>query len=306
MKKSIQIAVSIFIMSIVVLSGCATATSPTPIPSTLTPSAIPQTSTPEATATSTLPPSPTPIPGEVTIPIETLGTSIPWLPLEKGSTPTTYFFVFNISKPPFDNSLVRQAFTAAIDQTALIDTVREIGVKTHQDHKPATSFIPPQTLGRDLYDEVGISFDPALAKNLLSQAGYADPSTFPVITVSDEYGLSTAMAEMWEKHLGIKVNVEIKQQGYMQSIFQNPPEIYGVWWFADLNDPDNFMREVFYSTSSNNLSGFSNSDFDSLIDNAAQSTNPLERQEIYIKAEILLCETEAALIPIYHATWNSP
>ncbi|HRJ58567.1 MAG TPA: hypothetical protein PLV64_19940 [Anaerolineales bacterium] len=88
----------------------------------------------------------------------------------------------------------------------------------------------------------------------------------------------------------------------MQSVLTDPPGIFGIPWFADFNDPDNFMRELISSTSSNNLGKFSNPAFDLLVDNAAQSGAPLERQELYIQAEILLRKTEVALIPIYHST----
>ena len=85
---------------------------------------------------------------------------------------------------------------------------------------------------------------------------------------------------------------------------QTRPEIFGMWWFADINDPDNFLREIFHSNSENNFGGFANPDFDQLIDFAVKSNNPEERQQIYIQTERLLCETEISLIPIYHAIWN--
>jgi ABC-type oligopeptide transport system substrate-binding subunit len=63
------------------------------------------------------------------------------------------------------------------------------------------------------------------------------------------------------------------------------------------------LREIFHSGSQTNYGKFSNSEFDQLVDSAAKSKNPAERQELYIRAERLLCETEAAVIPIYHATF---
>ena len=206
MKRSIRSVSSAFVALAALLTACtAPAFGPTSMPSTSAPTPIPPTSMPEPTATLTLTASSTALPGKVTIPVDTLGTSIPWLPLEKGSIPISYFFAFNTSKRPFDNSLVRQAFVAAIDQTELMGPVREIGEKTHQDQRPATSFVPPETLGRDLYGEVGISYNATRGRELLAQAGYTDASTFPVVRVTDEYGLSTVVADMWKEHLGVRV-----------------------------------------------------------------------------------------------------
>jgi len=55
--------------------------------------------------------------------------------------------------------------------------------------------------------------------------------------------LANEMAQMWEKNLGIAVNVElITVWGeYLDRINSNPPEIFRLSWAADYNDPDNFL-----------------------------------------------------------------
>ena len=77
-------------------------------------------------------------------------------------------------------------------------------------------------------------------------------------------------------------------------------------WAAEYNDPDNFLSEIFHSGSEYNYVKFSNAEFDKLVDSAARSNDPAKRQELYIQAERLLCETEGALIPIFHNTYNIP
>ena len=77
-------------------------------------------------------------------------------------------------------------------------------------------------------------------------------------------------------------------------------------WVADYNDPDNFLREVFSSGSDINYGGFRNSKFDALVDQAKRETDPFIRQDLYIQAEQILCETQAAVIPIYHSFYNIP
>lgn len=312
MKKSIQSVFIAFVVLTVLLSGCAPA--PTPIPPTFTPSPIPSTSTPESTATATAIPSPTPLPGSVVLPVDTLGKNIPWLPMENSARPGTYYFYFNTLKPPFNSALVRQAFAAAIDREVLVEIAKKYGAT---NPRPATTFTPPEMLGRDLYNEVGMSFNPANAKDLLAQAGYTDTSKFPpvalMISLSGDAApgfhvkITDEMIKMWQQYLGIKVSIEIVEwSSYSDRIKNNPPEMIRLSWAADYNDPDNFLREIFKTGGQYNYGKFSNSEFDSLVDRASKSNDPAERQELYIQAERILCETEAALIPIYHATYNIP
>jgi len=234
--------------------------------------------------------------------------------MENSARPGTYFFFFNLSKPPFNNALVRQAFAAAIDREALVEVAKKYGAN---NPRPATTFTPPETLGRDLYNEVGIPFNPANAKDLLAQAGYSDPSKFPPVTLLINVGgdaapgfhvkITDEMVKMWQQYLGIKVTVEVINWGpYLERIDSSPTEIFRLSWAADYNDPDNFLREIFKSGSQYNYGNFSNTEFNKLVDRAAKSTDPAERQELYIQAERILCETEAALIPIYHSTYNIP
>lgn len=314
MKKSIR---SVFIAFVILAISLSCGVVSTSVPPTDIPSPIPPTLTPEPTATPTATtiPSPTPLPGTVVLPIDTFGKSIPWLPMDNSTRPGTYYFYFNISKPPFNSALVRQAFAAAIDRETLVEIAKKYGAK---NPRPATTFTPPETLGRDLYNEVGMSFNPANAKDLLAQAGYTDTSKFPpvalMISLSGDAApgfhvkITDEMVKMWQQYLGVKVTIEVVQWGtaYSDRIKNNPPEMIRMGWAADYNDPDNFLREIFKTGSQYNNGKFSNSEFDSLVDRASKSNDPAERQELYIQAERILCETEAALIPIYHTTYNIP
>ncbi len=288
-------------------TGVATANSTTPM-ITASPLIVPS---PEM-LTST--PSPTPLPGLVVFPLSSLGTNIPWLPLDRTSWPTVFIVTINNQLPPFNNPLVRQAFASAIDKEVIVAMAKRWYAV---DPSPATSFIPPQTLGRDLYGEVGINFDPIQAKELLIQAGYTDPSSFPKITfLVNSYGdtapgarfnMANTMAEMWQTHLGVTVEVQVLGwKAFGERIRSNPPELFWNGWLPDPgNDPD-FIRTIFLTGAEYNYGHFSNTDFDALINRAESSQDPATRQALYIEAERLLCETEAGIIPLYHTFSNIP
>jgi oligopeptide transport system substrate-binding protein len=58
---------------------------------------------------------------------------------------------------------------------------------------------------------------------------------------------------------------------------------------------------VWRSDSGNNHTGWSNSNYDQLLDQAERATNPAARAGIFLKAETLLL-TAAPIIPLYYNT----
>ncbi len=297
------------LIAAIVLSGCAAPATavPRPLQQPLPPipSAAPTHTPTPIPPTATVVPTATPLPGVMVLPIDSLGSGIPWLP---PPGPGVHFVAFNTTRPPFNNTLIRQAFAHAIDREVIVAMAQKYGKATWT---PATTLTPPETLGRDLYNQLGTGFDPQKAKDLLLQAGYTDVSAFPAVKLivpshgdiapGVRYNMAKAMAKMWKDNLGVTVTVEAIGgfQPYSSRVTTNPPELFWIGWAADFNDPDNFMR-IFHSASEYDYGKFSNADYDRMVDNAAKLSDPAKRQLIYLQAEELLCETEAAVIPLYH------
>ena len=285
-----------------------TAEAPTLAPS---PSDTPgPTSTSPPTLIPTPVQTPTPLPGRLTFPIQSFSDSIPWLAWDENFIPGVMYLGFGLTNPPFDVALVRKAFSAAIDRQA----IGELAERLHwADVRPATTFIHPEVLGRDLYNDVGIPFDPEQAREYLTQAGYTDPSSFPSTTfvISEAgqpapgfyYQMADLIVEMWKEHLGVTVKIENlgRLVDYYQYLYEHDPELFRlsfVMTTTDGNDPNTIFRYAL--TGQLNVSNFSNTEFDSLIDQAASITDPVQRQILYVQAERLLCEEVVALIPLIH------
>lgn len=207
-------------------------------------------------------------------------------------------FQFNVSKKPFDNPKVRQAFSLAIDR-------EEIAKLLKGGQTATTNWIPQGLPGYD--PKVGLHFQLEKARKLLAEAGYPEGKGFPAVTLLFSNGdarqiLSERMQEMWKKNLGVRVSLQTEDwKVYLKHILVDAPQIFVARWVADYPDPDNFMN-LYTSFCGNNNSTWKNKEYDDLIAQGAAERRPAKRLEIYRKAQSLLLEKEAVVMPIYGET----
>jgi oligopeptide transport system substrate-binding protein len=244
------------------------------------------------------------LPGVETVPFAQLADRIPWLPLDSQAVPGSYYYLFNTTTPPFDDVRVRKAFVEAVDRQALATLANSLGSLT----RPATTFTPPETLGRDLYGQVGLPFDPAAAAALLEQAGYPAGEGVPAFKLvlgadATNEALANAVVSMWRANLGVEPEIEVldlEDAEFFERLAADPGNVTVLGWVADYNDPDNFLYAAFDSGSDQRVGNFSNPSFDRLVRQAANLANdPAARQRLYVEAERLLAD-QAPILPIYH------
>ena len=112
--------------------------------------------------------------------------------------------------PEMENARkVRWAMSMAIDRQAIVDNVMD-GFSDVAYTAMHTQF-PPGTM--NFQEEWTVPFDPAMAKQYLTEAGY--PDGFPVVFWATESvpntwdpELADAVAEMWREHLNLDVTVD--------------------------------------------------------------------------------------------------
>jgi len=216
----------------------------------------------------------------------------------------TYYLGFDTTEPPVDNKLVRQALSYAVDRQKLIDTVLKGG------QKPAKTFACPGIFGSPAEDPnfVGISYDPEKAKQLLADAGYPNGEGFPEMTylfnTSEGHRMIAEFIQQgWKEVLGINVVLANQEwKVYLETIESDPPQVWRMGWCADYPDENNWVLENFHSKKGSNRIKWSNPEFDKACEEAAATSDPAKRKELYAKAEKILCVDEAAIIPIYYYT----
>jgi oligopeptide transport system substrate-binding protein len=103
---------------------------------------------------------------------------------------------------------------------------------------------------------------------------------------------------MWADTLG--VDVQLTNQDF--GVYLDQRAEFQVWragWCFDYPDANSFIFDVFHSSSNNNDTGWTNEEFDALVEQAAAETDPAVRAELYAEAEQILVFEGAAIIPIY-------
>ncbi len=206
---------------------------------------------------------------------------------------------FNINKAPFDDSAFRQALNHAVDKQLIADQVFSNLVK------PAYGIIPPGFPG--FSSEIkGLEFDPELAKDLLAQSAYADPSSRPriVLTVpgtGGSPGLTTeVVADMWRQNLGIDIEIQqVEWATYIQDLHRGRLQAWsGLSWQADYPDPQTFIDVLFRSSSAINYGGYANSKVDEYVVSAQTEQDATKRVQYYNDAEQIVV-SEAAWLPLW-------
>lgn len=206
---------------------------------------------------------------------------------------------FNNTKPPFNNAKVRQAFTTAIDRQSFIDKIRRgLG-------KPAYSWVPPGMPGYDANIGQQYKLDPAKAKQLLADAGFANGQGLPKISFQfANSGNNPIYAqffqEQWKSNLGVDVALEPMEPKAFSELVNRKEHMIGWYgWGADYPDPDNWLPENFGSKGGNNKTGYSNPDFDKLVAQAAAETDPQKRLTMWGQAQKMMVDDAPMAFTFY-------
>ena len=215
----------------------------------------------------------------------------------------TYALQYNHTSAPFDNVLVRQAFSRAIDRAAFVRVVQGgVGV-------PATGWLPPGMPGADPAVGADLGFDVEAARALLSGAGYADGEGFPTVTITIAEDSSNRLAaeffqEQLNQNLGVDIDIESLEEGtYFDRYGTGDFQVTWLSWFADYADPENWLPQQFATDGGFNVLGYSNPQVDDLIAQAAVELDGAQRLTIYGQVHELIVEDQA-VTPVFHPERN--
>jgi len=212
----------------------------------------------------------------------------------------TYFYRFNVTKPPFNDPRIRRAFALATDKHRIITKL------TKGAEIPATSFVP---VGVANYTSAtGLNFDPEAARKLMAEAGFPGGQGFPRTTYTffsasggaKLHGkVGVELQQMWRDILGVEVELrQIERKVFYSSQSKLDYDISTSSWIGDYNDANTFL-DLFTSVSGNNRTGWKNARYDQLVRDANLQTDLKKRAELFRHAESILIAEEPPIVPLY-------
>jgi peptide/nickel transport system substrate-binding protein len=212
-------------------------------------------------------------------------------------SPTTQYaeIYVNWTVAPFDNLLVRQALEHALDRELLAESLTE-GSAT-----PAHSPLSSDSWAHDSSVESLYPYDPAKAKELLTEAGYPDGVTVTVGQIDNPYytRLSQAIQDM-VKESGFTFELETVTGAEINNrLYQLKDLPVAITAFRGTADPGLTLEQKFSSTGNSNPAATTVEGIDELLAEGASSVDRDVRAEAYRQVEQLVMEN-ALSIPIFH------
>ena len=207
----------------------------------------------------------------------------------------TQYLSFNLTREPFTDEKVREAFAYAFDREGWCREI-QFGACT-----PALSWISPGAPGAIETD--AFAFDPAKAQRALAESSYGGPEHLPEVTWHileddpDDARDAEWLATLFRQVLDVELTIaEISEEEYDALYASDDPETWpqldgGVWW----GDPDPRDWFVVWRCDSEFNQGYCNPALDALLDRADAELNPEKRIALYEEAGHMLVTDAPAI-----------
>lgn len=194
---------------------------------------------------------------------------------------------------------IRKAINYGFDRAKMLKYLR------NNQGTPALWGIIPK--GLPGYSEEGTSYDynPALARKLLSEAGYPDGKGLPEITlttVSDYLDLCEFIQHELSQ-IGVKIKIEVESTApFRESLTHAELQFFRNSWIADYPDAENYLS-LFYSSNfcpnGPNYTHFKNATYDKLYEKSIMEPEENKRIDLYRQMNKIIVD-EAPIIPLYY------
>jgi peptide/nickel transport system substrate-binding protein len=228
----------------------------------------------------------------------------------------TIFLGFDVARPellksdvkgknPFQDKRVRQAFYQAIDINAIKQRIMR------NQSRPTGLMYGPGVNGFTEASDTRYPYDPEASKKLLADAGY--PNGFGVTLdcpndryVNDEAICQAITAMLAKANIRITLAAQTRLKYFAE--ISNPDyhtSFYMLGWTPNTYDAHNSLFNLLGSRNGTrgvfNDGGWSNKEFDSLLDKIAVETDPAKRQQEILDAS-KIAKDDVATIPLHQQT----
>ncbi|MDW5324490.1 ABC transporter substrate-binding protein [Plantactinospora sp. KLBMP9567] len=234
---------------------------------------------------------------DVTVPTESLSTAATDLGDRFQQSPNSsfQFVAFPTFQDEFSKPDVRKAISMAIDRDEITKSIFK------ESQISARSFVSPVVAGyRDDTCGEACEFNPAKAKELYQAAG--GPAELK-ITYNGDGGHKDWVDATCNQ---LKANLGVECVGAAEPKFSDlltkvegkqPVGLIRMGWLMDYPSMENYLGPLYTTNGSSNYYGYSNPEFDRLVQEGTTSATPEEAVKKYQQAEDILA-TEMPVIPL--------
>tara|TARA_R110002111_G_scaffold76951_3_gene122042 strand:+ start:3443 stop:5089 length:1647 start_codon:yes stop_codon:yes gene_type:complete len=193
---------------------------------------------------------------------------------------------------------IRKAINIGFDRSKMMTYLRNgIGI-------PANGgFIPKGLPGFD--DSIGFSYQPELAKQLVSEFKSETGNENPEVTLTTTSNY-LSFCEFIQRELqktGLNVNVDVIPPSSLKDAKANGQlDFFRASWVADYPDAENYLSLYYsknFAPNGPNYTHFRSEEFDNMYDAAYLETNPNLRAQLYTKMDSLVMAS-APIVPLFY------
>ena len=212
----------------------------------------------------------------------------------------TYWITFNTTQTPFGDPRVRKAFALAADRESIAQDVL-------RGQRPAECIIVDGAGG--FTPTARLQRDPARARALLAEAGFASGKGFPPVTLHYTAARAgwkeacEALQFMWQKELGVRVELaQIEYKVWLDALRTKRFQLIFDSWSSNVDDPVEWLS-LYQTNSPNNDAGWSNATYDGHLVAAENASDQASRFTHFQAMSAVLLD-EMPILPLYHITRN--
>ncbi|MCH8465251.1 MAG: ABC transporter substrate-binding protein [Roseinatronobacter sp.] len=218
------------------------------------------------------------------------------LPKSEAITASTLAVRFNQTQAPYDNVNVRRALQMAVNNAIVLELgYNDLGTVAENHH---VCPIHPE------YADIGTtSFDPEAAKAMIAAEGLADHE-FELISIDDNWQAATCDSVAAQiRAAGINIKRTILPGATFWNDWLNYPFSSTEWNMRPLGVQ--VLNLAYRSGEAWNEAGFSNAEFDALLDEANGIADADARREVMAKIQQILLDEGVLIQPYWRSLYRN-
>jgi len=216
-------------------------------------------------------------------------------------TPSPEHLYLNVRRAPFNNQLVRQAVSLAMN--------RDEWNKVFNDGEGgwALAGALPDTFTQAEVKQI-LKYDPEQAKKLVEQAGYPnglDIEFFGSTAYGSIYQQQAELLQSWMKKANIRMNLKFMEHATYLS--QTRGNTFDLTFRnkAMAGDIDSYIFGVFHPSSPSNYGGVNDPELTKLVEQTRKEIDPKTRKEVIRSAVRVIAEKAWNLAFVYRTTFHA-